>query len=199
LNLSVLPMTEVTRILSAIQGGDPQASEQLLPLVYHELRHLAAQQLAREKPGQTLQATALVHEAYLRLVGHGENTWDNRRHFFAAAAEAMRRILVEQARRKRRLRHGGGQQRVDLDEACSLLEPPSEDLLALDEALTRLASLNPLRAEVVKLRFFAGLTMPEVAQALDISLPTAERYWTSARTWLFAELRNEPHSGGEKI
>jgi RNA polymerase sigma factor (TIGR02999 family) len=163
----VPPMNEVTRVLSAIEGGDPHAAEQLLPLVYQELRQLAAQKLAQEKPGQTLQATALVHEAYLRLVGSGTGTWDNRRHFHAAAAEAMRRILVEQARRKRRLRHGGGKQRVDLDEACSVIQPPSDDLLALDEALTRLAALNPLRAEVVKLRFFAGLTMPEVAQAPD--------------------------------
>jgi RNA polymerase sigma factor (TIGR02999 family) len=196
LSFVVPAMSEVTRILSALEQGDPHAADQLLPLVYQELRQLAAQKLAQEKPGQTLQATALVHEAYLRLVGSGAGTWDNRRHFYAAAAEAMRRILVEQARRKRRLRHGGGKQRVDLDEACSLVQPPSDDLLALDEALTRLAALNPLRAEVVKLRFFAGLTMPEVAQALGISLPTAERYWTSARTWLFAELQHQSHAGG---
>jgi RNA polymerase sigma factor (TIGR02999 family) len=189
-------MSEVTRILSAIEQGDPSAAEQLLPLVYDELRKLATQRLAQETPGQTLQATALVHEAYLRLVSHGAGAWDNRRHFFAAAAEAMRRILVEQARRKRRARHGGGKHRVDLDEACSLVPAPSDNLLALDEALSRLATLNPARAEVVKLRFFAGLTMPEVAQALGISLPTAERYWTSARTWLFAELQDEPHSDG---
>jgi RNA polymerase sigma factor (TIGR02999 family) len=188
-------MNEVTRILSALEQGDPHAAEQLLPLVYQELRQLAAQKLAQEKPGQTLQATALVHEAYLRLVGESGGAWDNRRHFFAAAAEAMRRILVEQARRKRRLRHGGGKQRVDLEEGCSVVQPPSDDLLALDEALTRLASLNPLRAEVVKLRFFAGLTMPEVARALGISVPTAERYWASARAWLFAELHD---SGGRK-
>jgi RNA polymerase sigma factor (TIGR02999 family) len=189
-------MNDITRILSDIEHGDPKAAEQLLPLVYQELRQLAAHKLAQEKPGQTLQATAVVHEAYLRLVGNGVGTWDNRRHFYAAAGEAMRRILVEQVRRKRRVRHGGGKQRVDLDEACSVVQPPSDDLLALDEALTRLAALNPLRAEVVKLRFFAGLTMPEVAQALGISLPTAERYWTSARTWLFAELQHRSHSGG---
>src|SRR5262245_32430756 len=172
-------MNEVTRVLSAIEGGDPHAAEQLLPLVYQELRQLAAQKLAQEKPGQTLQATALVHEAYLRLVDTKKaQHWDSRGHFFAAAAEAMRRILVEQARRKRRTRHGGGRQRIELDQACSLVQPPSDILLALDEALTRLAALNPVRAELVKLRFFAGLTMPEVAQALSLSLPTTERYWT---------------------
>jgi RNA polymerase sigma factor (TIGR02999 family) len=184
-------MSEVTRILNAMEQGEPHAAEQLLPLVYHELRRLAAEKLAQEKPGQTLQATALVHEAYLRLVGDGGVEWDNRRHFFAAAAEAMRRILVEQARRKGRIRHGGGHQRIALEQACPLVLPPGDDLLALDEALTRLASLNPVRAELVKLRFFAGLTMLEVAQALGISLPTAERYWAFARTWLYAELQGE--------
>jgi RNA polymerase sigma factor (TIGR02999 family) len=185
-------MSEVTRILSAIEEGDPHAAEQLLPLVYDELRKLAAQKLAQEKPGQTLQATALVHEAYIRLVDvEKAQHWDSRAHFFAAAAEAMRRILVEQARRKRRARHGGGKRPIALDEASSLVQPPSDDLLALDEALARLATLNPVRAEVVKLRFFAGLTMPEVAQALGLSLPTAERYWTAARTWLYAELKEE--------
>jgi RNA polymerase sigma factor (TIGR02999 family) len=185
-------MNEVTRILSALEQGDPHAAEQLLPLVYDELRRLAAQKMAQEKPGQTLQATALVHEAYLRLVGKSaESHWDGRGHFFAAAAEAMRRILVEQTRRKRRVRHGGGKQLLDLDDACALVQPPSDDLLALDEALNRLCSLNPVRAEVVKLRFFAGLTMPEVATVLGLSLPTAERYWTSARAWLYAELKEE--------
>jgi RNA polymerase sigma factor (TIGR02999 family) len=184
-------MKDVTQILSAIEQGDPRAAEQLLPLVYDELRRLAARQLARERPGQTLQATALVHEAYLRLV-EGERPgpappWDSRRHFFAAAAEAMRRILVEQARRKRSVRHGGGRRRLDLDEALSL-PGPRQDLLALDEALTRLAEEQPLKAELVKLRFFAGLTMPEAAQALGVSLATAERYWTFARSWLYAEL-----------
>jgi RNA polymerase sigma factor (TIGR02999 family) len=173
-------MTDVTRILSAIQQGDPHAAELLLPLVYDELRKLAAQKLAQEKPGQTLQATALVHEAYLRLVGDSPGQWDNRHHFFAAAAEAMRRILVEQARRKRRVRHGGGRKRINLDEACSPVQPRSDDLLALDEALTRLASLKPVRAEVVKLRFFAGLTMAEIARTLGISQPTVERYWAFA-------------------
>jgi RNA polymerase sigma factor (TIGR02999 family) len=194
-------MSDVTRILSAMEEGDPHAAEQLLPLVYEELRKLAAQKLAQERPGQTLEPTALVHEAYVRLV-RGERTgssqaWDNRRHFFAAAAEAMRRILVEQARRKRRVRHGGAHKRIDLDAACSLVQTPSGDLLALDEALSRLAALNPVRAEVVKLRFFAGLTMPEIAGTLGISLPTANRYWAFARTWLYTELKGEePPAGG---
>jgi RNA polymerase sigma factor (TIGR02999 family) len=185
-------MSEVTRILSAIEQGDPHAAAQLLPVVYDELRKLAAQKLAQEKPGQTLQATALVHDAYIRLVDvEKAQHWDSRGHFFAAAAEAMRRILVEQARRKRCIRHGGDMKRIDLEQACSLAQAPSEDLLALDEALTRLGVLNPIRAEVVKLRFFAGLTMPEIAQALSVSLPTVERYWAFARTWLYAELNSE--------
>jgi len=175
-------MTDVTRILSAIE-----------PLVYAELRKLAAQKLAKEKPGQTLEATALVHEAYLRLVDTDKaQQWNSRGHFFAAAAEAMRRVLVENARRKQRVKHGGGRQRLDLDEACPVVQPPSDDVLALDEALTRLAACDPVRAELVKLRFFAGLTMPEAAQALGLSLATAERHWTFVRTWLFAEL-----TGGE--
>ncbi len=181
-------MGDATQLLQACAQGDQHAAAELLPLVYDELRRLATQRLAQEAPGQTLEATALVHEAYLRLVGDRRDAWDNRRHFFAAAAEAMRRILVEAARRKGRVRHGGGRKRLDLDEACTLVEPPSEDLLDLSDALDRLAALNPVRAEVVKLRFFAGLTMPEVAQALDISLPTAERYWAFTRTWLYAEL-----------
>ena len=193
-------MNEVTRILSGIEAGDPHAAAQLLPLVYDELRKLAAQKLAEEKPGQTLQATALVHEAYLRLI-EGERRdcsppWQNRRHFYAAAAEAMRRILVENARRKHSVRHGGGCERVDLDEAMSLPEP-RQDLLALDEALARLAEKQPLKAELVKLRFFAGLTMPEAAQALGVSLATAERYWTFARSWLYAELEDEGKPAGK--
>ncbi len=195
-------MTEVTRILRAIEQDDPQAADRLLPLVYDELRRLAAQRMAREKPGQTLQPTALVHEAYLRLVGPGEERhWDNRGHFFAAAALAMRRILVEQARRKQRVRHGGGRKRIDLDEACSVVMPPADDLLALDEALTRLAARDPVRAQLVMLHFFAGLTMPEAAQILGISLSTAERNWRFARAWLYAELTDEapaPHSGKKK-
>ena len=190
-------MNEVTQILKAIEQGEAHAARDLLPLVYEELRKLAAVRLAQEKPGQTLQATALVHEAYVRLVGQDvEQKWDHRGHFFAAAAEAMRRILVEQARRKGRIRHGGGRHRIDLDEACSLVQGPADDILSLDEALTQLASLNPIRAEVVKLRFFGGLTMPEVAATLCISQPTAERYWAFARTWIFAALQQERPSGG---
>jgi RNA polymerase sigma factor (TIGR02999 family) len=182
-------MNEVTRILSAVKQGDPHAANQLLPLVYDELRKLAAQKMAREAPGQTLQPTALVHEAYLRLVdGAKTQHWNSRAHFYAAAAEAMRRILVEQARRKRRARHGGGRQRIDLDHACAMSEPPPDDLLALDEALSRLAAQAPVRAELVRLRFFAGLTMPEAAQTLCISLTTAERHWRFARAWLYAEI-----------
>ncbi|HEY7309886.1 MAG TPA: ECF-type sigma factor [Gemmataceae bacterium] len=185
-------MSEVTRILNAIGQGDSQAADQLLPLVYAELRKLAAQRLAHERPGQTLQATALVHEAWLRLAGdNAAQHWNSRGHFFAAAAEAMRRILIEQARRKQRVRHGGGRQRIELDEVCPVVLPRSDDLLALDEALTRLAAHDPIRAELVKLRFFAGLTMAEAAQALGISLATAERYWAFARVWLYAELAEE--------
>ncbi|HLJ94530.1 MAG TPA: ECF-type sigma factor [Gemmataceae bacterium] len=182
-------MSDVTRVLSAMEEGDPHAAEQLLPLVYEELRQLAAQKLAQEKPGQTLEATALVHEAYLRLVGGQKlEHWNSRGHFFAAAAEAMRRILVENARRKQRVKHGGGRQRIDLERSCPVVHPPSDDLLAIDEALTRLAAQDPMRAELVKLRFFAGLTMREAAQALGLSLATAERHWTFVRTWLLAEL-----------
>ncbi len=182
-------MSEVTRILGAVERGEPHAAEQLLPLVYDELRRLAAERMAHERPGQTLQATALVHEAYVRLVDVQQaQHWNSRGHFFAAAAEAMRRILVEQARCKQRVKHGGGHKRMDLDEICPVVLPPSEDLLALGEALGRLAARDPVRAELVKLRFFAGLTMPGVAEALGLSLATAERYWTFARTWLYAEL-----------
>jgi RNA polymerase sigma factor (TIGR02999 family) len=186
-------MSEVTQILSAIEGGDPRAAAELLPLVYDELRRLASQWLAQEAPGQSLQATALVHEAFVRLTGTSapETSWDNRGHFFTAAAEAMRRLLVENARRKKRQKHGGDRQRVSLEEAESQLLAPSEDLLALDEALARLTTHDPIKAEVVKLRFFAGLTMPEIAQTLKLSLATVERYWTYARTWLYAELADE--------
>src|SRR5437588_5855444 len=190
-------MSNVTRILSAIEQGDPLAAAELLPLVYDELRKLAAQKLAQEKPGQTLQATALVHEAYLRLVASGDASapraqdWNSRGHFFAAAAEAMRRILVEKARRKSRLEHGREHQRVDLDSGCLVSAGPSLDLLALDEALSRLAETEPAKAELVKLRFFAGLTMPEAAAALDISLASAERCWTFAKSWLYAELAED--------
>jgi RNA polymerase sigma factor (TIGR02999 family) len=188
---------DVTSILSAIEQGDTRAAEQLLPLVYDELRKLAAQRLVREAPGQTLQPTALVHEAYLRLVdAEKARHWDSRGHFFVAAAEAMRRILVEQARRKQRVRHGGGRKRIDLDEACSVVLPLDDDLLALDEALTRLAAHDPVRAQLVTLHFFAGLTMPEAAQSLGISLSTAERNWRFARAWLYAELTDEASAPG---
>jgi RNA polymerase sigma factor (TIGR02999 family) len=186
-------MTEVTQLLNAMNRGDPHAAAQLLPLVYDELRRLASKWLAHEAPGQTLQPTALVHEAYVRLTGttDTEIRWENRRHFFAAAAEAMRRLVVENARRKKRQKHGGDRRRVSLEAAESMAKERSEDLVALDEALTRLAVHDPIKAEVVKLRFFAGLTMPEIAQSLDLSLATVERYWTYARTWLYAELSGE--------
>jgi RNA polymerase sigma factor (TIGR02999 family) len=183
---------DVTRILAAIEQGEPGAAAQLLPLVYDELRQLAAARLAREAPGQTLQPTALVHEAYLRLVG-GDQTrgWDGRGHFFAAAAVAMRRILVEEARRKRRHRHGGGRARRDLD-PDRLASPESadpDDLLALDEALARLAAREPEAAAVVSLRFFAGLTVRQAAEALGIAPRTADFHWAYARAFLLAELR----------
>jgi RNA polymerase sigma factor (TIGR02999 family) len=186
------PMTEITCILSAIEQGDPHAAEQLLPLVYDELRKLAAQRLAQEKPGQTLQATALVHEAYLRLVGADpKQPWDSRGHFFAAAAEAMRRILVENARRKKRGKHGGGRQRLDIDEVPLIAPEPGDNLLDLDKALTRLEQADALAAQLVKLRYFAGLTMAEAASALGLPLRTAERNWTFARTWLHRELAHD--------
>jgi RNA polymerase sigma factor (TIGR02999 family) len=179
----------VTQILSAIERGDGQAASELLPLVYDELRKLAAQRLNQEKPCQTLQATALVHEAYLRLLGNDAAAhWNSRGHFFAAAAEAMRRILVESARRKASVKHGGHRRRVDLDSDCLASEPASLDLIALDEALSKLASTEPAKAELVKLRFFAGLSMPEAADVLGVSLATAERSWTFARCWLYAAL-----------
>jgi RNA polymerase sigma factor (TIGR02999 family) len=182
-------MHEVTRILSALEQGDPDAAEQLLPLVYEELRKLAAQKLAQEKPGQTLQATALVHEAYLRLVDVKKaQHWDNRGHFFAAAAEAMRRILVESVRRKRSKKHGGDRERVPLDQIEITLPSPDDDLLALDAALNRLAAERPAVAELVKLRFFAGLTMDEAARTLGISSATAYRYWSYAQAWLFRDV-----------
>ena len=183
-------MSEVTRILCAIEQGDSHAAEQLMPMVYEELRKLAAQKLAREKPGQTLQATALVHEAYLRLVDVKEaQRWNNRGHFFAAAAEAMRRILVEHARRKGRRKRGGERRRLDLQAAELSVQGPNIDILAVDEAVTQLAGKHPEKAELVKLRYFAGLTLPEAATALGISTPTAERYWRYARAWLVRQLR----------
>jgi RNA polymerase sigma factor (TIGR02999 family) len=185
-------MSEVTRILSAIEQGDPHASEQLLPLVYEELRKLAAQKMAQEAPGQTLQPTALVHEAYLRLVGVAKaQHWDSRRHFFAAAAEAMRRILVENARRKKRLRHGGAFQRVELPEDLHAAAGASEDVLAVDQALDQLAVADPPTYELVKLVYFAGLTMEQAAETLGIAPRTAYRNWTYARAWLFRRLQGE--------
>jgi RNA polymerase sigma factor (TIGR02999 family) len=182
-------MTDVTRILSAIEQGDPQAAEQLLPLVYNELRRLAAQKLAQEQPGQTLEATALVHEAYLRLVDVEQaQHWDSRGHFFAAAAEAMRRILVDQARRRRSQRRGGAAKQNSLASLDPEIPAPDEELLAVDEALERLQKLDPPKAELVKLRYFAGMTVPEAAQALGVSIPTANRYWAYARAWLHEEL-----------
>lgn len=179
-------MPEVTQVLAAIEAGDPQAAGQLLPLVYEELRRLAAAQLAHERPGQTLNATALVHEAYLRLVG--EQQFANRSHFFRVAAEAMRRILIDQARRKQRIKHGGQHARVPLSDVELAAEAPVEELLALDAALDRLAVLDPVKADLVKLRYFAGLSEEEAAAALGISRPTASRYWTFARAWLIHAL-----------
>jgi len=188
-------MNEVSQVLERIQNGDPQAAEQLLPLVYGELRKLAQHMIASEKPGQTLQATALVHEAYVRLVGEPSPSngigWEGRGHFFGAAAEAMRRTLVEKARRKKRLKHGGERRRVDLDAALSVMDAPDSDLLSLDDTLTKFESIDPLAASVVKLRYFAGLTMSETAEALGVSLRQAERNWTYAKAWLHQELSHD--------
>jgi len=181
-------MSEVTRILTAIERGDGRAVDQLLPAVYQELRQLAAQKLSREKPGQTLQATALVHEAYIRLVGSEAQNWSSQTHFFAAAAEAMRRILIENARRKHRLKRGISQQKVDLDEILAAVDSPCEDVIALDEALTRLAEEEPVIAELVKLHFFGGLTLEQAGEVLGISRRTATRHWTFAKAWLYEQL-----------
>jgi RNA polymerase sigma factor (TIGR02999 family) len=191
-------MNEVTRILSAIKQGDPHAAEQLLPLVYDELRQLAAQKFAQEKPGQTLQATALVHEAYLRLMtGDGAQQWDSRRHFFAAAAEAMRRILIDRARDKRRFKRGCGWRRLHLDEIDPAIEQSPDDLLALDEALAKLAQDDAVCAELVKLRLFTGLTLGEAAETLGIARRTADRYWAFARSWLYDALSQEDRPAQE--
>jgi RNA polymerase sigma factor (TIGR02999 family) len=182
-------MSDVTRILSAIEQGDPEAADQLLPLVYDELRKLAAAKLSHEKPGYTLQATALVHEAYLRLIGPANaEGWDGQGHFFAAAAEAMRRILVEKARRKGRLKHGGELERVDLDDVEITLDGPSQDILALDEALAKLAQRHPEKAQLIQLRYFAGMTMDQAAHVIGVSPATADRYWNYARAWLLREM-----------
>lgn len=182
-------MEDLTRILASVEVGESLATEKLLPVVYNELRKLAAKKLALEKPGQTLEATALVHEAYLRLIGNERvRHWDHRGHFFAAAAETMRRILVENARRKKGPKRGGASHRVDLDLELIVAKDIPEDLVALDEALQSLSKESPIRAELVKLRFFAGLTIPEAAEVLGISHATAERYWAYSRAWLYAEL-----------
>lgn len=181
-------MSDVTHILDAIRQGDPQAAGELLPVVYDELRKLAAAKMAREAPGQTLQPTALVHEAWLRLVGNENQKWDGRAHFFGAAAEAMRRILVESARRKKRLKHGGQLERVDVDAVELPLPMPDDELLALDEALNRLVTVDERAAELVKLCFFVGLTQEQAAKELGISLATAERLWSFARAWLLREI-----------
>ena len=184
-------MSEVTQLLGAIDAGDAKAADQLLPLVYEELRKLAAHRMANEAAGHTLQATALVHEAWLRLVGNENPKFENRAHFFAAAAEAMRRILIDNARRKRAIRHGGGQQRVDLDQAELAAATEDDRLLAVDEALDKLAAQNKPEAELVKLRYFVGMTLEESAEALGISARTADNYWAHARAWLFRELKTQ--------
>ena len=190
-------MTDVTRILNAIEAGDSQAAGELLPIVYEELRLLAARKISNEAPGQTLEATALVHEAYIRLVGTEAHNWNSRGHFYAAAAEAMRRILIDNARRKRSLRRGGGHQRVELDAA--LLQGgrsgEMDDLIALDEALQKLSENDPVKADLVKLRYFAGLTSNQAARILGVSPATAERYWDYARSWLRVEIAKDDTSG----
>jgi RNA polymerase sigma factor (TIGR02999 family) len=189
-------MSDVTRVLEQIQQGDPNAADQLLPLVYDELRKLAAQKLAHEKPGQTLQATALVHEAYLRLVCDGEERhWDGRRHFFAAAAEAMRRILVNRAEEKGCLKRGGGWKRVDLNALAVVNDASDEDLIAIDEALDRLNNESPVCAQLVKLRFFAGLTLDEAAASLGLARRTTDRYWAYARARLYEMMSDAPGPG----
>jgi RNA polymerase sigma factor (TIGR02999 family) len=196
-------MSDVTQMLEAMARGDPHAADQLLPLIYDELRRLATVRLAQEKPGQTLQPTALVHEAYLRLVASGaksvprEQHWKNRGHFFAAAAEAMRRILIDIARRKKSLRQGGDRQCQSLDDVAEIAAvEPSADILAINDALERFEQIDPVKATLVKLRYFAGLTIPEAAEALGISPATADRHWAYARAWLHARLKNDGALGG---
>jgi len=183
-------MSDATLLLAAMEQGDPTAADKLLELLYEELRRLAASKMARETPGQTLQPTALVHEAWLRLVVSNNPQFENRAHFFSAAAEAMRRILIDRARRKLRLRHGGAMERVDVDEHEIAAPGDDEQLVAVHEALALLAKSHPLQAEVVKLRYFAGMTNEETAQALDVSVATVKNYWTFARTWIFNEIKN---------
>jgi RNA polymerase sigma factor (TIGR02999 family) len=186
-----LKMSEVTNILEAIQRGDTDAADQLMPLVYDELRRLAGAKMAHEAPGQTLQPTALVHEAWLRLIGNESPRWENRAHFFGAAAEAMRRILIDNARRKRALRHGGGQQRIPLEDVDPAAAAQDDELLAVHEALDKLAAQDKVKAELVKLRYFVGMTIAEAAEVLGISEPTAKRYWAYARAWLYREITAE--------
>jgi RNA polymerase sigma factor (TIGR02999 family) len=188
-------MGQVTQIVSELEQEGEYRSSDLFTQLYNELRHLAAQKLALERPGQTLQPTALVHEAWLRLARPGQAQWDGRNHFFAAAAEAMRRILIDTARRKKRRKHGGGLRRVDLEEAELPCAMPSHDLLALDEALAQLERLDPTGAQVVKLRFFAGLTHPQIAESLGVSLTTIEREWAFSRAWLFDQMRGKGRNG----
>jgi len=188
-------MSGVTQILNAIEGGDPKAADELLPLVYEELRLLATHKLAQERPGQTLQATALVHEAYIRLVGDEPKGWNSRGHFFSAAAEAMRRILVDNARRKKSLKRGGNRQRAKLDKGVLPVENISDDIVALDRALTKLADHRPLVAEVVRLRYFAGLTLGQISEILGIARRTVDSYWAYARGWLYREIA-EPGAEG---
>lgn len=191
-------MADVTLILSRIEHGDPEAAEQLLPLVYEELRKLATAKLVNEKPGQTLQATALVHDAYIRLVDVEQaQQWDSRGHFFSAAAEAMRRILVERARQKQTIRRGGGLKRHILEHVEIVTSEPSLDVVAIDEALTRFEQIDKIKADLVKLRFFTGLTIPQAAEVLGISSATADRYWVFARAWLHAELKKGEQNPGD--
>jgi RNA polymerase sigma factor (TIGR02999 family) len=184
-------VSDVTRILEAVQQGDPKAADVLLPLVYEELRKLAAHKMSQQPPGQTLQATALVHEAWLKLVGSGREQWEGRKHFFSAAAEAMRHILIDRARRRLALRHGGGQQRLDIDEVEVAAPVEQETILALNEALAELQKTDPAKAEVVKLRFFVGLSERETAEILGLSERTIERYWAYAQAWLFDRLERK--------
>lgn len=186
-------MSEATRILRSMEQGNLQAADEFLPLVYHELRRLAAHKMASEAPGHTLQPTALVHEAWLRVAGEHSSAFQNRAHFFGAAAEAMRRILVESARRKKRLKHGGEMERVDLDTVDLPMPLPEDELLALDDALNQLSSIDTRAAEVVKLCFFAGLTQQQAAAELGISIATTERLWSFARAWLFREVERTRH------
>jgi len=179
----------VTQILAAVGAGDKKAAEELLPLVYDELRRLAAARMAHESPGQTLQATALVHEAWLRLVGSNETVWNGRGHFFGAAAEAMRRILLDRARKKGRVRHGGNLQRLDLDQVTVATQDSDDVIIALHDALEKLAAESPQKAEIVKLRYFGGLEHAEIAEVLGVSEPTVRRHWAYARSWLYAELK----------